>query len=101
MARLPAHGDGLAGARGFDHRVLADAEPHALAGFDEEVAEFAAAGEPDPAVERRQIAAEPAEVRRVGAQREGSAVKQGPLRIHHQSPLLCLAIIVSTLGTIQ
>jgi hypothetical protein len=98
-ARIPAHGGAGAGPGGFDHRVLADREAHAFAGLDEMVAEVAVACQPDTRVDSRQLAAEASEAQRL----TGSEALEGGvrLRVHHQSPVLRVGMIVVPAQTIQ
>jgi hypothetical protein len=94
--RVPAQRDRLPGPRGFDHRVLAGAQQHALPGLDEVIAEIAVAGQPEAAIDRGEFAAEP-------VQTQGLARSEGlfELRIHHQSPEWRIAMIGSITQTIQ
>jgi hypothetical protein len=69
----------------FDHAVLADRQAHALAGFVEVVAEVVVAGQPEPAFDHRQFAAEAAELLCMPRRKAQQAVTI-ELRIHHQSP---------------
>jgi hypothetical protein len=78
----------------FDHRVFADGEPHALAGFEDVVAEVVVARQPDAAIDHGEFAAETAEMCRVArVHLKRPAMECLELRIHHQSPALGVAII--------
>jgi hypothetical protein len=102
--------DRLAGAGRFDDRAFVDPEADLLARLDEVVAQVAVAGQPDATAEHRELAAEPIETHRFGGgnaqqftiarvghrrwQLEGPAMKHLELRIHHQSPVCDVAIIL-------
>jgi hypothetical protein len=51
--------------RRFDHGVLGDAQPHALARLDEVVAEVVVARQPDASFDHRELAAEAPEPQRL------------------------------------
>jgi hypothetical protein len=110
-ARVPAHHQRFACVPGADHGVLGHAQAHALAGFDEVVAEVTVARQPDPALQHAQLAAEPAQVHGVagvdakrraacGAGR-GAAKVPIELRIHHQSPVRNITMIILATWKIQ
>jgi hypothetical protein len=63
------------------------------------VAEVAVAGQPDPSVDHDQLAAEASEVQRLS----GNEAAKGSVRllIHHQSPVVDIAMIVVQPRTIQ
>jgi hypothetical protein len=107
------HGHGRARYGRLDDRALGQAQPHALARFDDVVARIAVAGQPDPPVDHGQVSAQVPELQRLAgvdalqltdrgvdpgptltSHLEGSTVKQFEVRIHHQSPELRIAIIV-------
>jgi hypothetical protein len=69
----------------FDHAVLAHCEAHALAGAVDVVAEVVVAGQPEPAFDHRQFAAEATQLLCVARRKAQQAVTI-ELRIHHQSP---------------
>jgi hypothetical protein len=65
------------------------------------VAEIAVAGQPDAAVDHRQLTAQATQRNRFRAELEGSAMKHLELRIHHQSPVLGVTIIGHSTVEIQ
>jgi hypothetical protein len=68
----------------FDHHVLVDAEPHALTGFEDVVAEVVVARQPDAAIDHGEFATQTAKMCRVArVHLKGPAVKHLELRIHH------------------
>jgi hypothetical protein len=97
--RVPAQRHGFAGRGRLDHRVVAHADAHALAGLDHMVAEVAIAGQPDAAVDHREVTTEPPEPPCLaGSEFPGVPLE---LRIHHQSPVLRVVMIVTFACTIQ